>query len=145
LFGYEVYENKFKDLYSKKNLFPGDQKQVIDKDFLPFLKEILENKININPTDYYVILNSSPIKNTDNIINVGKMLIEDLNFKGFAMINSASLSLFSTGRTSGLVCECGEKRSYIVPIYEVNKTFKYKRNINLQFKSFSLKKYLNFI
>ena len=79
--------------------------------------------MNINPTDYYVILNASPIKNPDNIIKVGKMLIEDLNFKGFAMVNSASLSLFSTGRTSGLVCECGENRSYIVPIYEVNQKY----------------------
>ena len=121
MYGYEVYENKYKDLYSKKNLFPGDQKQVIDSEYFSLLKEILEYKININPSDYYVILNSSPIKNTENIIKVGKMLIEDLNFKGFAMVNSASMSLFSTGRTSGLVCECGEKRSYIVPIYEVGK------------------------
>lgn len=102
----------------KKDLFPGDQKKEIDTEFISLLKEILENKININPTDYYVILNSSPIKNTENITKIGKMLIEELCFKGFAMVNSASLSLFSTGRTSGLICECGERRSYIVPIYE---------------------------
>ncbi len=68
--------------------------------------------------DYKVVMNISAIRNSENIIKIGKMLLEDLNFKAFALINSASLSLFSTGRTSGLVVDCGEKRSYVVPIYE---------------------------
>jgi actin len=74
----------------------------------------------INPSDYKVILNVSPIKNSENIARLANILIESLGFKAFALLNSSSLSLYSTGRTSGLVVECGEARSYVVPIYEVN-------------------------
>lgn len=106
-------------MYSIKSLHPGGHKTDIDPEYFDFLKEVLENRMNVNPSDYYVVLNSVPIKNTKNIINFGKILLEDLGFKGFAMLNSASLSLFSTGRTSGIVMDCGELRSYVVPIYEV--------------------------
>ena len=41
-----------------------------------------------------------------------------MGFKALAMINSSSLSLYATGRTSGLVVQCGETRTYTVPIYE---------------------------
>ena len=45
-------------------------------------------------------------------------MFEDLGFKALGVVNSSSLSLFSTGRTSGLVVECGEDRSYTVPVFE---------------------------
>ena len=35
-----------------------------------------------------------------------------------AIMNSAVLSLFSTGRTTGLIVEVGEGVSYVVPIFE---------------------------
>lgn len=119
LYGYEALENKNSDLYEIKYLCPGSHKLPINTEFSEFLKEVLENRMKINPSDYSVILNSSPIKNPDNILKIGKMLIEELNFKGFSMVNSACLDLFSTGRTTGIVMNCGEARSYIVPIYEV--------------------------
>ena len=34
------------------------------------------------------------------------------------MINSSSLSLFATGKTTGVIVQCGECRTYTVPIYE---------------------------
>jgi len=34
------------------------------------------------------------------------------------LINTAVLSLFSTGKTCGLVAECGEGITYTVPIFE---------------------------
>ena len=68
--------------------------------------------------EYDVIVNISPIKNEDNIRAYGRLFIEDLGFKGLAMINSSSLSLFATGKTTGVIVQCGEKRTYTVPIYE---------------------------
>jgi actin len=119
LYGYEALDAKMKeDPYSVKYLKPGDHKNLIDTEFCDFLKEILENRLAINSSDFKVIVNTSPIKNPENIGKLTKMLIDDLNFRAVAMVNSSSLSLFSTGRTSGLVVECGENRSYIVPVYE---------------------------
>jgi actin-related protein len=99
-------------------LKPGDHKNLLDFEFFELLKETLENKMMISPSDFKVIVNTSPIRNSENIIRLSKLFIEDLNFKALAIVNSSSLSLFSTGRTSGLVVECGESRSYIVPVYE---------------------------
>jgi actin, other eukaryote len=99
-------------------LKPGDHKNLLDLEFFELLKETLENKMMISPSDFKVIVNTSPIRNSENIIRLSKLFIEDLNFKALAIVNSSSLSLFSTGRTSGLVVECGESRSYIVPVYE---------------------------
>lgn len=122
MYGYEALGSKNSELYNIKFLNPGCHKKTIDNEFCDFLKELLENTMKINPSDFYVMINASPIRNSDNILKIGKMLIEDLNFKGFSMINSSSLSLFSTGKTSGLVVSCGEARSYIVPVYEVDKS-----------------------
>ena len=72
----------------------------------------------MNTGEYDVIVNISPIKNEDNIRAYGRLFIEDLGFKGLAMINSSSLSLFATGKTTGVIVQCGEKRTYTVPIYE---------------------------
>jgi len=73
----------------------------------------------LSANDFQVLITGSPIKNQKNIIELAKLLFDELNFKAFAIINSASLSLFSTGRTSGLVMECGERRTFTVPIFEV--------------------------
>jgi len=73
----------------------------------------------IQPSDFSVLITGSPIKNHDNIKNLAAMIFDDLQFKSFSLINSSSLSLFSTGRTSGLVLECGETKTFTVPIFEV--------------------------
>jgi actin len=101
-----------------KFLKPGDFKNSIDLEFCDFLKDIFESHLNKSPADYKVIVNVQPNKNFDNLSKITKMFLEDLGFKAISIMNSASLSLFSTGRTSGLLVDCGEIRSYITPIYE---------------------------
>jgi hypothetical protein len=45
----------------------------------------------------------SPIRNDENIKTFGRLFIEELRFKEIAIINSSSLELYATGRTSGLI------------------------------------------
>ena len=45
-------------------------------------------------------------------------MLQELRVNSFALINTAVLSLFSTGKTCGLVAECGEGVTYTVPIFE---------------------------
>jgi len=118
IFGYEATEPQYKDDYDLFHLTCGDHKEKTSKEYLEFLKEALENKMGLSISEYDVIVNISPIKNEENIRAYGRLFIEELGFKALAMINSSSLSLYATGRTSGLVVQCGETRTYTVPIYE---------------------------
>jgi actin len=119
LYGYEHLKSKSKNLYNVKHLNAGCHKTMMDSEFADFLRVQIESKLEHKTIgDFYVVINTSPIKNKENIIRLGKMFLEDFVCKGVAMMNSSSLSLFSTGRTSGVVVECGEKRSYTIPIFE---------------------------
>ena len=118
VYGYEATKPQYQNDYDIINLTPGDHKELTSKEFSEFLHDALEINMGITPTDYDVIVNISPIKNEENIRIYGRLFIEDLGFRALAMINSSSLSLYSTGRTTGLVVQCGEKRTYTVPIFE---------------------------
>lgn len=101
----------------------GDYKNLIDAECGEFLRELIDNRLGVTITDYSAIVTCCPIKNKNNIIHptqnsIAKVMMEELLFKSFALINTSSLSLFSTGRTTGLVVECGESMSYVSPIYE---------------------------
>ena len=118
IFGYEATEPQYKDDYDLFYLTCGDHKEKTSKEYLEFLKDALENKMGLSTSEYDIIVNISPIKNEENIRTYGRLFIEELGFKALAMINSSSLSLYATGRTTGLVVQCGETRTYTVPIYE---------------------------
>lgn len=45
-------------------------------------------------------------------------MFETFKVESLAIMNTAVLSLFSTGKTTGIVAECGEGVSYTVPIFE---------------------------
>ena len=45
-------------------------------------------------------------------------MFEHFRFKAFALQNTAVLSLFSNGITTGLVAESGEGVTYSVPVFE---------------------------
>lgn len=46
------------------------------------------------------------------------MVFEKFKVGSFALMNTAVLSLFSTGRTTGLVAECGHGLTNAVPVFE---------------------------
>ena len=103
IFGYEALDDQYKADYNIHFLTPGDHKEKTSKEFLDLLKNALENKLGISPTDYDVIVNMSPIRNDENIKTFGRLFIEELGFKAISFINSPSLELYATGRTSGLI------------------------------------------
>jgi actin-related protein len=121
---YQYLDPKLKDNYKVTNLTMGDYKTPLNYlECGEFLRELIDNRLGVTITDYSAIVTGCPIKNKNNIThpvqnNIAKMLMEDLLFKSFAMINTSSLSLFATGRTTGLVVECGESMTYVSPIYE---------------------------
>ena len=46
------------------------------------------------------------------------LVFEKFKVKSFSLMNTAVLSLFSTGSTTGLVTECGQGLTYAAPVFE---------------------------
>jgi|TARA_B100000780_G_C20898795_1_gene357711 actin len=49
---------------------------------------------------------------------MAEILFETFKVKSLAIMNTAALSMYSTGKVSGLIVESGEGLSYTVPIFE---------------------------
>ena len=45
-------------------------------------------------------------------------MFETLGVKSLAIMNTAALSMYSSGRVSGLIAEVGEGISYTVPVFQ---------------------------
>jgi actin-related protein len=51
-------------------------------------------------------------------MKMAEIMFENFKVKSLAIMNTAALSMYSTGKVSGLVAEVGEGISYTVPIFE---------------------------
>jgi actin-related protein len=65
-----------------------------------------------------ILLTDSPMNTKENKQQIAKIMFETFKVESLAIINTAVLSLFSTGKTTGIVAECGEGVSYTVPVFE---------------------------
>jgi actin len=74
--------------------------------------------LNIDPKNANVLLTDSPLNTKENKQEIARIMFETFRVESLAIINTAVLSLFSTGKTSGIVAECGEGVSYTVPVFE---------------------------
>ena len=49
---------------------------------------------------------------------MAEILFEKFKVKSLQIMNTAALSMYSTGKVTGLICESGEGTTYTVPIFE---------------------------
>ena len=75
-------------------------------------------ELNIDSKNASVLLTDSPLNTKENKMRMADIMFEELKVESLALMNTAVLSLFSTGKTTGIVAECGEGVSYTVPIFE---------------------------
>jgi len=80
--------------------------------------DIFEQELNADPKASNVLLTDAPLNSRENKIKLAEIMFESLGVNQLAIMNTAVLSLFSTGKTTGIVVECGEGVSYAVPIFE---------------------------
>jgi actin len=79
---------------------------------------IFEHELNIDPKNMNILLTDSPLNSKENKIMMAHIMFEKFKVESLAIMNTAVLSLFSTGKTTGIVVECGEGVSYTVPVFE---------------------------
>lgn len=79
---------------------------------------IFETELNLDPKNINVLLTDSPCNRKENKQMIAEILFNKFQVESLTIMNTSVLSLFSTGKTSGLVVECGEGCSYSVPVFE---------------------------
>ncbi|XP_020667447.1 actin-like protein 7A [Pogona vitticeps] len=92
---------------------------IIDWDTVEDIWEYLFHKeMKIRPEEHAVLVSDPPLSPTTNREKYAEMLFEKFYTPAMHIAYQSRLSMYSYGKTSGLVVESGHGVSYVVPIYE---------------------------
>ncbi|CAG2233247.1 ACTB_G1 [Mytilus edulis] len=76
------------------------------------------NELRVVPEQHPVILTEAPMNPKANREKMTEFFVESLNVPAFYVAIPAVLSLYASGRTTGIVFDSGDGVSHAVPIYE---------------------------
>ena len=75
-------------------------------------------ELHIVPEQHPVLLTDAPLNPKQNREKMAQIMFETFNIPVFHVSAQAVLSLYATGRTTGIVFDSGEGTSHVVPIHE---------------------------
>ena len=79
---------------------------------------IFFNQLPADPNQSRVLIMEPPLNKRNNREKINELMFETLSCGGFYLAKSIVMSLFATGRTTGIVIESGLNETAVVPIYE---------------------------
>lgn len=72
----------------------------------------------VSPDEHPVLMTEAPVKPKENREKMAQIMFETFNVPSMYVANDTVLSLYSSGRTTGIVCESGYGVTHSASIYE---------------------------
>jgi len=75
-------------------------------------------QLDVDPKDHPVLLTEAPLNPHKNRERITELMFETFKVPSMYIAIQAVLALYASGRTTGIVLDCGDGVSHVVPIYE---------------------------
>jgi actin-related protein len=100
--------------------------------------------LDINPEDHSILLSEVPLNPKANREMTTQIMFETYNIIAFAFKVSSVLSLYASGRTTGIVVDVGADVTHVTPIYEGHSLMHYDNVTRMDFAGRQIEDYLLF-
>jgi actin beta/gamma 1 len=76
------------------------------------------NELRVEPSEHKVLLTEAPMNPKANREKMTQLMFETFQVDGLYVAIQAVMSLYSNGRTTGMVCDSGDGVTHTVPVFE---------------------------
>ena len=79
---------------------------------------LLETELKVTPQEYAMFLSDSPWSPKVDREMMVQIMFEKFNVRSFYVELGSILSMYSSGKTTGIVCDVGDGTTHVCPVYE---------------------------
>lgn len=100
-----------------RNKYPIEKRMITDLENMEKIWTYIFKEISVKTKDHPILLTEGPLNPINNREKMAEIMFEKFDAPSIFIATQATLSLFSVGRTNGLVLDSGEI-THVVPIYD---------------------------